>query len=111
MQRHKSKIAALKEEMRLRNKECHVQECHVACALAGGNGCSAMLKDQEVADLEHELEQLKKKILLERHVQMSVASHLSKQQADLQAEANRWQERAQSDSRAQEIHLEVRCRC
>ena len=107
MRVNRSRLAKLKEEIKLNNKQTYIQHVHTQKEIASTNERCGRIEDQLVTDLGTQLETLQKQILLEEFVHQAASDYFRKAQGEMQDLTISWGERGRVDSDLKEAEIEV----
>lgn len=108
MQSIKVSTARLKEDIKAQNHIVYVEKSHIGKQLSCAHGAGAMIKRQEIEDLQRKLTELQKKKLLEQHAYRTMEEHFEELQSTLQTITASWGTKMAIDSDSKSNTLEVK---
>lgn len=106
----RARVANLKQELQVQNQATYVEQAHTAKHLHAANERDSRIETHTVSQLEHTLDQLQRKILLEEYVHQAASDFFKASQAELCDTSVEWGDRTKTDGEAQEHQVNVRAR-
>lgn len=107
MQGVKVSTAKLKEDIKVQNHTVYVEKSHIGKQLSCAHGADAMIKRQEIEDLQKKLSELRKKKLLEQHAHRTVQDHFDELQSTMVAITASWGNKMEIAADSKSNTLEV----
>jgi len=99
-------MAELKELLKDLNSQTHIETAYTKKDVEAKNDTFQRIQDSEVLQLEHEIDQLKAKIDIEKKVHSVSMQFLKKKQVEMQEEVLNWSNKYENDTQNKDKDLE-----